>query len=584
MHTPPRTGAGKSRFDNLTVYFAVVLSLLLGGAGACAYLFYTRPRPSGNHRGDPGRLVRVFKAEKTSHRTAVRAYGTSRASEVWTAIAEVAGRTVKVHPGFEAGEVLSKDTLLVEIDPTDYQLAVTRYDAEVRAKQEELRELTQTEINLKEILKLQEYQQGLAGAEYERQRKLFGQNAVPRSALEAAADAYWKSLTTVQQTRNSLALVPVQRDLIQAALSAAEAQWNTARRNLSKCQIRLPFAARCASKSVELDQYVAPGERLGSFLALEMAEVVAMVETRKMPALFPQGVEGWGSLDLIEMADVPLWKRFPIPVEVRWGLDERRWVWPGRVARLAGSLDPGTRTVPVIIEVPNPYEDIRPGVRPPLVPDAFCEVTAYGTELEDVVLIPRDALHDNQVYLLRDGKLHKATVEVLTREDELAVIKEGGTLIREGQALVEQGEALIQEAGQPSGSGAAAAEDARAARQRGRRFVQEGQTLIRQGEAGVKAGDLVILTDLFPASEGMPVRGRLVESPVKPRQDLDFPEDLFQDDEATEDSGKTGPPAGPSRFGAGGDPADQPGPPDSATDAHTAPGGPESHPATEGQP
>ncbi len=490
MVQTPQPTKRRSRFDHPTIYILTVVALLATGAGVCGYLIYTRPVPGGEPQRPAGRLVRYFEAEKSPHRVAISAFGTTRASDQWTAIAEVAGRAIRVDPRFEPGDVLPADTELVSIDPTDHQLAAARYEAEVRAKGKQLDELQQTEQNLREVLKLQERQLSLAEAEHQRQREVFAQRAVSRSALEAAENAYVTALTAVQKTRNSLALLPVQSELLRAAEDVAKVQLEQARRNLSKCEIRLPFAARCASKSVEDGQYIAAGERLGTFLDLRTAEVVAMVETRKMTSLFPRGIKELGALDFARMGvDKSLWKRFPIPVEVRWGMDERRWTWPGRIARIASSLDPGTRTLPVIVEVPNPYKDVVPGVRPPLVPDVFCRVTIYGATLEGVVVIPRDALHDDRVYLLREGKLHIQPVTVSAREEELVVIA-----------------------------------------------------------AGIEAGDRVILTDLSPASEGMPLEGLSDDNPVKPRLAIDFPEELFDQEDSPAETDSSGrPPAGPSQ-------------------------------------
>ena len=73
-----------ARFGRLAVYVLIVLTLLITGGGVCAYLIATKPAPSGEVQPDPGRLVRIFKAEKTKHRLAITVYGTTRASEVWT--------------------------------------------------------------------------------------------------------------------------------------------------------------------------------------------------------------------------------------------------------------------------------------------------------------------------------------------------------------------------------------------------------------------------------------------------------------------------------------------------------------------
>ncbi|MHC4178230.1 MAG: hypothetical protein ACYSWU_12035, partial [Planctomycetota bacterium] len=135
----------RGRFDRPVVYVLAVLSLLLVGVGTFAYLFFTRPQPSGESDQQPGRLVRVFEARKTSHRLAITAYGTSRAAEVWTAIAEVKGRAMEVNPRFEPGEILPAGTLLVRIEPTDYELARDRYGAEANAKQLQIDELNESE-------------------------------------------------------------------------------------------------------------------------------------------------------------------------------------------------------------------------------------------------------------------------------------------------------------------------------------------------------------------------------------------------------------------------------------------------------
>ena len=446
----------KDKFTKLAIHLLIVFGLLGIGGGVLAYLINTKPGPSGEKDKSQGRLVHVFRAERTSHRIASDTYGTTRASEVWAAIAEVRGRAVQVSEQFEPGEILPADSLLVRIDPTDYELAVTRLKAEVRARNEQLRELDQNEANLKEIYKLQHRQLKLAADAYQRQRQVFAKHAASRSAMEISEDAYVSRLTAAQQTRNSLALMPVKRDLLRASLEVAQSQLEQAKRDLDECVIRLPMPGRCASKSVEQNQYVTVGERLGTFLSLDMTEVVAMVETRKMAALFSGGIEELGVFDFTAMNhSQSIWERVEVPAEVHWSLGDRSAVWHGRVARLGSSLDPGTRTIPVIIEVPDPYKNVKPGIRPPLVPDVFCEVTLYGTTVDDVVLIPRDALHNGSVYLLRNGKLHIQPVTVLVLEDSAGVISEG-----------------------------------------------------------IDTGDEVILTDLFPASEGMALRGKVAPNPV----------------------------------------------------------------------
>jgi len=513
MSEHPLPVVGKSRLDRPIWYALAVVLLLAIGAGAFLYLLATKKQPEGESEPVAGRVVRAFQAEQATHRMAITAYGTSRAAEVWTAIAEVKGRINELHPLFEPGEIFTDEEnndLLVGIDPTDYELAEKRLTAEVRAKQKQLAEHDQNEANLKAILKLQQRQLELARSEYERQWEAFQRGAVTESVVERAQDAYIRAQTAVQQTRNSLALIPVQRELTRAQLDAARAALAQAEQDLKDTRILVPQPMRCATKSVELRQYVREGEALGTFFALDLAEVVAMIEARKMQSLFPGGpdvFEQRGPFNLITSPEVKnLLKELRIPVEVRWAVGDMPSVRYGRVARIGSSLDPATRSVPIIIEVPDPYTDVIPGKKPPLVPDVFCEVTIYGDTLSGVYVIPREALRDNRVYVARrNGAVLEVPQHAADRAEETG--DEGSELLLDAELQFAEVELVALE---EDVAVVRASQDAGAA-----------ETLM--------PGDAIVLTDLFPASKGMPLRVRIEHNPVKARGSIDFPEEVFAD-------------------------------------------------------
>jgi len=119
-------------------------------------------------------------------------------------------------------------------------------------------------------------------------------------------------------------------------------------------------------------------------------------------------------------------------------------VWPARFARISPTIDVRTRTVGVIVEVDEPYRGAKPGVRPPLVKGMFVEVELSGRPREAVV-IPSGAVHGGAVYVAADeDRLARRPVEVsMAQPAFLAVAK------------------------------------------------------------GIEAGDRVVVSDLFPAIEGM---------------------------------------------------------------------------------
>jgi multidrug efflux pump subunit AcrA (membrane-fusion protein) len=105
------------------------------------------------------------------------------------------------------------------------------------------------------------------------------------------------------------------------------------------------------------------------------------------------------------------------------GLDVR---WDGRFARMSDTLDPDTRTVGVIVEVDQPYADVQPGVRPPLVKGLFVEVDLRGPPRPERLVIPRHALHAGQVYLIgEDGRLEIRAVTLETLQPEYAAVADG---------------------------------------------------------------------------------------------------------------------------------------------------------------
>jgi multidrug efflux pump subunit AcrA (membrane-fusion protein) len=473
----PREFVFRNLRSHLLVWLTVV-GLLAVGAGVLAYLISNPKRPEGEPERDPGRLVRVLQAKSGSHRCSVTVYGTSRASQQWAAIAEVRGKAVEVNSRFEPGEILKADTLLVSIDAEEFTLAVDRLDAEARSQQQLLDELDKTEANLKEIRRLQEDQLELAGKVVQRQESLAESNVATDQDVEAARGSQLAHLIGWQETTNALALIPLRRNRAKAVLDAIDAQLKEANRRLADCEIRLPFDARCVSKSIEVDQYVGVGERLGLFLAMDTAEVVAMVETRKGASLFPRGIPGRESVDLA----TALGDEFPlqdllqrISAKIHWGSAKP---WDGKVTRIASSLDRDTRAVPVIIEVANPYTDLIPGVRPPLVPAAFCEVTLYGDTVDNVVLVPRDSLHEMIPSSQPD--------QVMSVVYLLAGAKESDEPGSEGEPYFDSGRLEIRPVSVLA--------------------LEDDVAVI---EAGIQDGDLVVLGDLFPAFDGMPLRGLL---------------------------------------------------------------------------
>ena len=100
-------------------------------------------------------------------------------------------------------------------------------------------------------------------------------------------------------------------------------------------------------------------------------------------------------------------------------------VWDGRVVRFSESVDPIRRTASVVVMVDNPYEKIIPGVRPPLLKGMYVAVDLMAPA-RPMRVIPRDAIHQGQVYVVdRNNRLELRNIQIAHLQEQLAVIADG---------------------------------------------------------------------------------------------------------------------------------------------------------------
>lgn len=99
--------------------------------------------------------------------------------------------------------------------------------------------------------------------------------------------------------------------------------------------------------------------------------------------------------------------------------------WESTIVRTEGELDPQTRMINVIAQVEAPYEIT--GGRPPLAVGLFVEAEILGRVIEKVFVLPRSALQaNNQVFIVsEDNKLVFRDVDILRIVDEEVYIVDG---------------------------------------------------------------------------------------------------------------------------------------------------------------
>jgi len=355
-------------------------SVAIIGIALAAVLVKTGKGPESQIAKPKLPSVEVRIAEATRHTYRIQSQGTALPRTSIRLVSEVSGKVVSVEVSFDAGQVFAKDDVLLKIDSRDYELALAQAKSQVA--QAELR--LQMEINEADVVR--------------REWRLLNQGEP----------------TGLQAREPQLAHA-------RAALEAARATEEAAKRNLDRCIIRAPFAGMVARAGVRPGQFAALAAPLGELFATDIAEV-------RLPLVT-------SDLSFIDLpasgAKVVLGQAPKVTLSARAG--ERRMKWLGHIVRSEETVDPMNRMVYVVAQVVDPYGLAkRDGA--PLRSGTFVRASIEGRSQENVIVLPRHALRGrNQVWIVSENKLTFRTVKVAFADAKQVIVAAG---IQPGEQVV----------------------------------------------------------------------------------------------------------------------------------------------------
>ncbi|NIM60012.1 MAG: efflux RND transporter periplasmic adaptor subunit [Candidatus Aminicenantes bacterium] len=300
---------------------------------------------------------------------------------------------IEVFPQFASGGFFEKGEILLKVDPLDYELALSRWKAQV----------AQAKLRL---------------AQEEEEASI--------------AQEEWKRLGKKEQA-NPLVLREPQLAEAKASLDGAQASLKQAELDLQRTKIRAPFDGRVRTKKVDLGQYISPGTALATVYAVDYAEV-------RLPV--PDNEMGYLDCCLDYRSKNPATLNIDVTLKANYaGRDYR---WSGKIVRVEGEIDPLSHMITLVARVEDPYGRDQRSDRPPLAVGLFVEAEIKGKLVRDVVVIPRSALRGTESVLEIDdeNKLHFRTVDVLRKDSETVVISSG---LEPGERIcISQLEAVVE--------------------------------------------------------------------------------------------------------------------------------------------
>lgn len=207
-------------------------------------------------------------------------------SVLTTVSAKVEGRARQVL--VEEGDTVEAGQALAIIEKREYENKVAQAKANLAMAKAKLSEVLEgnrpQEIAQAKVKVLQEkalYENSLKN--YERDQKLFAENAVSEQQLDAARTQMESDLAQYKAAEEAFSLAKEGArketiDVNEAMVRQAEAQLENARIALEDATVRAPSAGTIGKKSVELGEFVSPGKPLFSIADLNGVWISANIE------------------------------------------------------------------------------------------------------------------------------------------------------------------------------------------------------------------------------------------------------------------------------------------------------------------
>lgn len=395
--------------------WVVFPGILLGLAILCASIFL-KPTPDLQANYDNARLVEILSLEKHQATPQIQGFGRVSVKQNWQGIAEVQGDIIFRHPDLEVGNKLTKGTLVLQVDPLEYQLKRTQAEANLQAAKAQLTRLEQNERNLHASLTIEKKKLVLIEQEHQRNLSLQKKDLISNSALENQLQQLLIQQNTVQQLSSSLALLPDDKKVLSAQININQALVEDSLRKINKTQFILPFDVRISQVNIEQSQAVTLGSVLFEAQHLGKIEVEAKLSLqdvevlRKSLTAIPQAINATNITDLNLRADIVL------------TLGQDIHTWPAVLTRIATGLDEQQDTIGFYLEVEQDPKSFLMGVKPPLTQGMFVSANIYGLPSSQFI-IPESALHENSIYIMDPhNNLQVIPVQVLFRNNQGVVI------------------------------------------------------------------------------------------------------------------------------------------------------------------
>lgn len=288
---------------------------------------------------------------------------------------QVTGEVISIHPNLLTGGSFEQGEIMVQIDPRSFGANLAEAEASRAANVSNL---------------------NFINKQIERLLSLRKEGYTPEESLDDAIN---------------------RRDQTLANIARQDAVIDIRRLDLERASLKAPFTGRVLSKNVDVGDIVSPGRELARFYASDAVEILV-------------------SLNAKDASFIPgLWNPNSNSQRHAWvtvNYAGQLYEWEGYLDRVEADIDQITRTVDVVVRVPEPFlpgrliGDSNPVVieAPPLLIGMYSTITIEGLSLANHFVLPISAVRNNSsIWIVEsEGRLRIETVELVREEGNLAIL------------------------------------------------------------------------------------------------------------------------------------------------------------------
>jgi len=421
--------------------------LLIVAAGAAAFALLTslRARPDTDPPEAKPPPVRTIVLPAARQEFVIEVPGQVVPRREVTLAAEVPGRVVMRPDDIRAGRHVAHDTLLVQLDPGDYELAIKTAQLQVRAVDLEIERLDAETTGIVALIDLGIEDLKLAGEELERIELLLKQKTATTSDRDRAKRSELAARNQLQTLKNQHDLLPIRRRQLLSKRDRLVTELDQARRNLERTRIRAPFDGLLTLATAEVGDFVQAGDVMLKIEETAAVEIECRLRADDLhwlrDSVASRVTKPDAKPDARPDAKPDANSRYEVPevsAMVTYRESGRVHRFAGRLTRFTGEgIDPRTRTIPCRVIVPRPQDTPQADEPTVLMRGMYVTVSLKASPATPLIAIPAEAVRPNrQAWSVVDNKLVIHPLDVARVLSDSVLVPAAGTELGPGDRVV----------------------------------------------------------------------------------------------------------------------------------------------------